>query len=288
MALKLIERRKGTTPEGAEMSFVDHLEELRWHIVRAVIAILICAIACFVYIDELMDVVIFGPIEKGFVTYEWLCKFGHKIGAGDSLCLPVPDVQMQTTTFGGQFISSITIAFISGLIIAFPYVFWEVWRFIKPALKPTELKHTRGAIFFVSFFFLLGVAFGYFLLAPFTFSFLSNYKIGTHNIIETKPVLNDYIDNLIDITVGAGLAFELPVVSFVLTRIGLITPGFLKEYRKYAYVGLLVIAAVITPSPDWMSQLIVVLPLILLYELSIVISGRVAREEKRKEEEEWS
>jgi sec-independent protein translocase protein TatC len=288
LALKLIERRKGTTPEGAEMSFVDHLEELRWHIVRAVIAILICAIACFVYIDELMDVVIFGPIEKGFVTYEWLCKLGHKIGAGDSLCLPVPDVQMQTTTFGGQFISSITIAFISGLIIAFPYVFWEVWRFIKPALKPTELKHTRGAIFFVSFFFLLGVAFGYFLLAPFTFSFLSNYKIGTHNIIETKPVLNDYIDNLIDITVGAGLAFELPVVSFVLTRIGLITPGFLKEYRKYAYVGLLVIAAVITPSPDWMSQLIVVLPLILLYELSIVISGRVAREEKRKEEEEWS
>lgn len=270
------------------MSFVDHLEELRWHIVRAVIAILICAIACFIYIDELMDVVIFGPIEKGFVTYEWLCNFGHKIGAGDSLCLPVPDVQMQTTTFGGQFISSITIAFISGLIIAFPYVFWEVWRFIKPALKPTELKHTRGAIFFVSFFFLLGVAFGYFLLAPFTFSFLSNYKIGTHNIIETKPVLNDYIDNLIDITVGAGLAFELPVVSFVLTRIGLITPGFLKEYRKYAYVGLLVIAAVITPSPDWMSQLIVVLPLILLYELSIIISGRVAREEKRKEEEEWS
>lgn len=288
MALKLIERRKENTPEGAEMSFVDHLEELRWHIVRAVLAVLICAIACFIYIDELMDVVIFGPIEKGFVTYEWLCNFGHKIGAGDSLCLPVPDVQMQTTTFGGQFISSITIAFMSGLIIAFPYVFWEIWRFIKPALKPAELKHTRGAIFFVSFFFLLGVAFGYFLLAPFTFSFLSNYKIGTHNIIETKPVLNDYIDNLIDITVGAGLAFELPVISFVLTRIGLITPGFLKEYRKYAYVGLLVIAAVITPSPDWMSQLIVVLPLILLYELSVIISGRVAKEQKRKEEEEWS
>jgi sec-independent protein translocase protein TatC len=288
LALKLIERRKENTPEGAEMSFVDHLEELRWHIVRAVLAVLICAIACFIYIDELMDVVIFGPIEKGFVTYDWLCRFGHKIGAGDSLCLPVPDVQMQTTTFGGQFISSITIAFMSGLIIAFPYVFWEVWRFIKPALKPAELKHTRGAIFFVSFFFLLGVAFGYFLLAPFTFSFLSNYKIGTHNIIETKPVLNDYIDNLIDITVGAGLAFELPVISFVLTRIGLITPGFLKEYRKYAYVGLLVIAAVITPSPDWMSQLIVVLPLIMLYELSIVISGRVAKDQKRKEEEEWS
>lgn len=288
MALKLIERRKENGPEGAEMSFVDHLEELRWHIVRSVIAVLIGAIACFIYIDQLMDVVIFGPIEKGFVTYSWLCEFGHKIGAGDSLCLPAPDVKMQTTTFGGQFISSITIAFVSGFIIAFPYVFWEIWRFIKPALKPGELKHTRGAIFFVSFFFLLGVAFGYFLLAPFTFSFLSNYKIGTQNIIETKPVLNDYIDNLIDITVGAGLAFELPVISFVLTRIGLITPSFLKEYRKYAYVGLLVIAAVITPSPDWMSQMIVVLPLIMLYELSVVISAKVAKDEKRKEEEEWS
>lgn len=269
------------------MSFVDHLEELRWHIVRAVLAILICAIGVFIFIDEVMDVVIFGPIEKGFVTYEWLCNLGHRIGAGDSLCLPPPEVQMQTTTFGGQFISSITIAFMSGVIIAFPYVFWEVWRFIKPALKPQEVKHTRGAIFFVSFFFLLGVAFGYFLLAPFTFSFLSNYKIGTQNIIETKPVLNDYIDNLIDITVGAGLAFELPVISYVLTRIGIVTPRFLIEYRKYAYVGLLVIAAVITPSPDWMSQLIVVLPLILLYEFSIIISRRVSKQQLKKEEEEW-
>ena len=287
MALKLIERRKEGVSPGADMSFVDHLEELRWHVVRAVLAILICAIGVFIFIDEVMDVVVFGPIEKGFVTYEWLCNLGHRIGAGDSLCLPPPEVQMQTTTFGGQFISSITIAFMCGVIIAFPYVFWEVWRFIKPALKPQEVKHTRGAIFFVTFFFLLGVAFGYFLLAPFTFSFLSNYKIGTQNIIETKPVLNDYIDNLIDITVGAGLAFELPVISYVLTRIGIITPRFLIEYRKYAYVGLLVIAAVITPSPDWMSQLIVVLPLILLYEFSIVISRRVSKQQLKKEEEEW-
>jgi sec-independent protein translocase protein TatC len=135
---------------------------------------------------------------------------------------------------------------------------------------------------------MLGVAFGYFLLAPFTFSFLANYKVGTHNIIETKPILNDYIDNLVDITVGAGLAFELPVISYVLTRIGLITPKFLKEYRKYAYVALLVIAAVITPSPDWMSQMIVVMPLILLYELSIIVSGRVQKDKIKAEEEEWS
>lgn len=288
MALKILEWRKANTGDDAEMSFVDHLEELRWHVVRALLAIIICAVVVFVYIDEVMDVVIFGPIEKGFVTYSWLCKVGHQLGMGDALCLPAPDVQMQTTTFGGQFISSITIAFVCGVIVAFPYVFWELWRFVKPALKPSELKNTRGAIFFVTFFFLLGVAFGYFLLAPFTFSFLANYKIGTHNIIETKPVLNDYIDNLVDITVGAGLAFELPVVSYVLTRIGLITPRFLREYRRYAYVALLIIAAIITPSPDWMSQMIVVLPLMGLYELSIVISARVSRNIIKREEEEWS
>ncbi|MES2648637.1 MAG: twin-arginine translocase subunit TatC [Bacteroidota bacterium] len=286
MAFNLLER-KNENSEGEEMSFVDHLEALRWHIVRAVIAVLVCAIVVFVYIDEVMDIVIFGPLEKGFVTYEWLCGLGRKIANSDALCLPVPNVQMQTTTFGGQFLSSITIAIMSGLIIAFPYILWEIWRFIKPALKPEELKNTRGAIFFVTFFFLLGVAFGYFMLAPFTFSFLSNYKIGTQNIIETKPVLNDYIDNLVDITVGAGLAFELPVISFVLTRIGIITPSFLREYRKYAYVALLMVAAIITPSPDWMSQMIVVLPLIILYEFSVIVSGRVFKQELKKEAE-WS
>lgn len=288
MALKLLERRKEGVAEGAEMSFIDHLEELRWHIMRSVVAILVGAITVFVYIDEVMDVIIFGPIEKGFVTYTWLCEMGQKIGIGDSLCLPAPDIQMQTTTFGGQFVSSITIAFVCGVIAAFPYIFWELWRFVKPALKPVELKATRGAIFWVTFFFLMGVAFGYFLLAPFTFSFLANYTIGTKNIIVTRPSLNDYIDNLIDITVGAGLAFELPVISFVLTRIGIITPRFLREYRKYAYVGLLVIAAIITPSPDFTSQLLVVFPLILLYEFSVMVSARVSKKIIAEEEKEWS
>ncbi len=299
MALKLLKRRevnkKLTNPddefhdyeEESEMSFVDHLEELRWHVIRSLLAVMLCGIVIFVYIDPIMDMVIFGPIEKGFVTYDWLCNLGRSIGIGDSLCLPPPDVQMQTTSFGGQFISSITISFVSGFIVAFPYILWEVWRFVKPALRPNELSSTRGAIAFVTFFFLMGVSFGYFILAPFTFSFLANYKIGTYNIIETKPVLDDYISNLVDITLGTGLAFQLPVLSYVLTRIGIITPKFLREYRKYAYVGLLVLAAVITPSPDWMSQVIVVLPLIALYEFSVFISGRVYKKELEKEEE-WS
>ena len=204
-----------------------------------------------------------------------------------SLCMPGIDVKLQTTTFSSQFISSISIAFIGGFIVAFPYVFWEFWRFLKPALSPKELKSTRGAIFWVSFFFLLGIAFGYFLLAPFTFSFLANYKLGAMGLLETRPTLDDYIDNMVDILIGAGLAFQLPMVSFVLTRIGLITPAFLRTYRKYAYVAILVVAAIITPSPDWMSQTIVALPLILLYELSIRISVRVMKQRAKRDAEDW-
>lgn len=287
MALNLLERRNKLSEDGAEMSFVDHLEELRWHIVRSLLAVIIMAILIFVFLDQVMDLVVFGPLNNGFVTYKYLCDFGRWLGAGDSLCLPSPQVQMQTTTFGGQFMGAISIAFVGGFIAAFPYIFWELWRFIKPALTPKELKSSRGAIFFVTFFFMLGVSFGYFLLAPFTFSFLANFKIGTLNVIETKPVLNDYISNLVDITLGTGLAFQLPVVSYVLTRIGLITPNFLKEYRKYAVVALLVLAAVITPSPDWMSQLIVVIPLLALYEFSILVSKRVYRQDVEREEAEW-
>ncbi|MEO7311837.1 MAG: twin-arginine translocase subunit TatC [Chitinophagaceae bacterium] len=286
MALDLLKRRN--RPGEEEMSFVDHLEELRWHIVRSVIAVVILGIVCFVYQDFLFDRVILAPIQNNFITYKLFCELGQKLGMGNSLCMPAMSISMQTTTFGGQFLSSITICFVMGFIVAFPYVFWEFWKFLKPALKPGELKNTRGAIFWVTFFFILGVGFGYYLMAPFTFNFLANYKIGTHNIIETRPTISDYIDNMMDITLGSGLAFELPVISFVLTRIGLITPKFLKDYRKYAYVALLVIAAVITPSPDWMSQTIVVIPLIILYELSIVVSKRVAKDQKQKDKEEWS
>ncbi len=264
------------------MSFVDHLEELRWHVVRSLIAVLVVAIVIFVNIDIYFDKVILGPIRADFISYDLLCRFSHWAGMGDSLCVPPLEAQLLATAFGSQFISSITIAFMSGFIVAFPYIFWEFWRFIKPALTDRELKTTRFAIFFVSFFFFAGAAFGYYLLAPFTFSFLGNYQLGDLQMLETRPTLADYISNLINITLGAALAFQLPVVAYVLTRIGLITPAFLKTYRKYAYVGILIVAAVITPSPDWMSQMIVCVPLIILYEFSIVISKRIYTVEEAK------
>lgn len=264
------------------MSFVDHLEELRWHIVRSLIAVLVVAIVIFVYMDTYFDTVILGPLRPDFVSYEALCRFSRWAGLGDSLCVPVANTKLQATTFGSQFISSISIAFVSGFIIAFPYVFWEFWKFIKPALTEKEVKSTRFAIIFVSFFFFTGAAFGYYLLAPFTFSFLGNYKLGNMQLLETRPMLSDYVDNLVNITLGAAVAFQLPVVAYVLTRIGLITPAFLKTYRKYAYVAILIVAAIITPSPDWMSQMIVCVPLAILYEFSIILSKRIYAIEEAK------
>lgn len=281
MALNFFKRNPGQ----AEMSFIEHLEALRWHIVRSVLAIVVVAIFSFLKIDWIFENIIMGPLQKDFISVVGLCNLSHFLHIGNTLCLPASNVQLQTTAFGSQFISSITIAFVCGFIIAFPYVFWEFWRFVKPALSTKEIKSTRGSIFFVTFFFLLGISFGYFLLAPFTFSFLSNYKLGISNLLIARPTLDDYLDNLLDILIGSGIAFQLPLISYVLTHIGLITPNFLRTYRKYAYVAILFVAAIITPSPDWMSQTIVALPLIILYEISIRISVRVEKVKMKRDAE---
>jgi Twin arginine targeting (Tat) protein translocase TatC len=276
-------KRKKSLAHPDEMSFVDHLEVLRWHIVRSLIAVVVVSIVLFIRIDWLFDNIIYGPMRADFASYVKLCSFSRTIFNSDALCMPPPEVNMQVTAFGSQFISSITIALVGGIIVAFPYIVWELWRFIKPALNAKELSYARGSIFWVTFFFLLGVLFAYFLLAPFTFSFLSNYKLGSLHALETRPTLDDYIENMMNIVLGTGLAFELPVFTYVLAKIGLVSARFMKNYRKYAYVGILLIAAVITPSPDWMSQLIVSLPLFSLYEISILVAKKVEHNNLKEE-----
>lgn len=288
MAISILKRIGQREDQQEEMTFIDHLEALRWHIVRSLLAVLALAVVIFIKIDWVFDRVISGPLQNDFVTYIQLCRLGHWLHLGDAFCMPPMNIKMQTTAFSSQFMSSITIAFVGGFIAAFPYVFWEFWRFIKPALTPSEVKSTRGSIFFVSFFFFTGAAFGYFLLGPFTFNFLSNYTLGSSHILETRPTLDDYLDNLVNLILGCGIAFELPVLTYVLTKMGLVTPSFLKTYRKYAIVVILVVAAVITPSPDWSSQLLVFVPLFLLYQFSILVSKRAYKEMEQKEAEEWS
>lgn len=270
------------------MTFIDHLEELRGHIVRSIIAVLVMAIIIFVYRNWVFDNIIRGPINPNFISYTALCKFSHWAHLGETFCMPPVKVDLITNSFGGQFLGAISMALVLGIIAAFPFIFWEFWKFVKPALKEKELNNTRFAIFWVSFFFFCGAAFGYFLLGPFTFNFLAGFQLGSEGSIVTLPTFGDYIDNLTNIILGCGLAFELPVLASLLTRIGLVTPSFLRRSRKYAAVVILLLSAFITPSPDWMSQLIVFIPLWSLYELSIFVSARVFKKMEARENEEWS
>ncbi len=268
------------------MSFIDHLEVLRWHIVRSALVLVIIACVIFFKIDWVFDNIIYAPARKDFITYTGLCNLGHKLHLGDALCMPPVDIRLLGSTVSGPFMSAIYISFMGAIIVAFPYLFWELWRFVKPALSDKELKYARGSIGWVSLCFFCGGAFGYYLLAPFTFNFLANFQLGTLKVYNYLPTLDDFIETLTDIILGCGLAFELPVLAYVLSKLGLITPTFLKSYRKYAYVVILIVAAVITPSPDWTSQTIVAVPLIILYEISIFISRRVDRL-RVKEEAQW-
>jgi sec-independent protein translocase protein TatC len=279
--------RKGEEAEQTEMSFVDHLEALRWHIMRSVIVWLVAAIAIFVFVDWIYDNIILAPSSESFVTYGALCRFGRWLGVGDGLCMPPVKINFLVNQVNGTFTSALNISMVGAVIIAFPYIFFELWQFVKPALSPTEKQYARGSIFWVSLCFFLGAAFGYYLLAPFTFNFLASFTLGKTGAIQYQPTINDYIDSLTNIILGCGIAFELPILAYVLGKIGLITARFLRDYRKYAFVVILLIAAIITPSPDITSQVLVSLPLLLLYEISVLIVSRIDKK-RAKEEKEWS
>jgi sec-independent protein translocase protein TatC len=268
-----------------EMSFIDHLEALRWHVIRSVIAVLVGAIVVFIYSDFVVDHLLFAPTRPDFISSRWLCAIGHKIGIGNTLCFPPVTAKFLENTMTGQFIASFTLAFIGGFIIAFPYVFWEFWKFVKPALSAKELKKTRGVIFWVSLLFFTGVAFGYFILTPFMVNFYFNYKLSEQIVI--MPSFSDYLENLVYTTVGIGVLFQMPLLVMVLARIGIVTAKFLRKYRRHAFVIILIAAAIITPSTDPFSLTIVTIPLYALFEASIIIASRINKRQE-KESKEWS
>ena len=267
------------------MSFIDHLEELRWHLIRAVLAIVVGAIVVMIYAREIVDEVLMAPTRADFVSSRWLCNLGHTLHIGETLCFPPVEAKFLENQMTGQFISYFTIGFIGGFIVAFPYIFWEFWRFVRPALSAKELKKTRGVIFWVSFLFFLGVLFGYFILTPFMVNFYFTYKLS--DLIEIKPTFSDYLENLTYTTVGVGILFQLPLLVLILSKVGFITARFLRKYRRHALVVILIIAAIITPTTDPFSLTIVTIPLYILYEASISVAARVEKR-KAKKEQEWS
>ena len=263
-----------------EMSFLEHLEELRWHLVRASVAILFFAIIAFIGKSILFDEIIFGPRQIDFPTYRFFCEASRYIGVKEVFCLEEMPFQILNTKMAGQFSTHIWVSLIAGFILAFPYVIWELWRFIKPGLHPGERKYSRLILFFAAVLFMMGVLFGYFLIAPLSIQFLTTYNISSevNNLID----LMSYISTVATVTLAAGLIFELPIIVYFLARTGLLTPEWMRTYRRHAFVLTLILSAVITP-PDISSQILVAFPIVILYEISIGICARVVRNMERRE-----
>jgi len=269
MALKW---KKGEKGEG-EMSFLEHLEELRWHIIRSVIAIVIFMVVAFVFKNLIFDSIILAPKEPGFITNRILCSISEK------LCINQEHVNLISIKMSGQITTHIVVALVAGLILAFPVIIFEFWRFLRPALHSNEARHARGAVVISSLLFFLGVLFGYFLLAPLSIHFLTTYSVSEDVVNQIN--IRSYIGTLTSICLATGLVFELPIIAYFLTKIGVITPSFMRKYRKHAIVVIFIVAAIITP-PDVFSQMLVSIPLLILYEVSIYVSAVVM---KRREKE---
>jgi sec-independent protein translocase protein TatC len=279
-----IKRRGGNE---AEMSFLDHLEELRWHIIKSLIAIIIAGIIIFVKTTYVFDHIIFAPKNPDFWTFQMMCKLATLVHIS-SLCVGTFNVAITNIDMSGQFMISLQNAFTLGLIVTFPYVLWQAWQFMSPALYEQERSKVSGIVISGSFLFYLGVVFGYYLIVPFTVYFLGTYQVSAQ--VPNQINLSSYIETVTGLSFACGLVFEFPLVIYLLAIIGLATHQLLSQYRKYAFVIILFIAAVITPSPDMVSQTLVAVPLFGLYEIGILISRRVAKrriDRPLKEEEEY-
>lgn len=254
-----------------EMSFWEHLESLRWHFIRSVVVIITLAIVAFIYNDILFSKIILAPKEPAFLTNKFFCWLGGVVDV-DYLCINNVSLKLINTEMSGQLTLSVYISIITGLIIAIPYVLWEMWRFVKPALSQKERRYSSGFVYVTSFLFLLGVVFSYYIIVPLTVNFLGTYQVSSS--VENYISLSSYISTVLTLCFSTGLVFLFPILVYFLTKIGIITPSFLSKNRKYIIVIILVIAAIITP-PDIFSQVMVTIPLYALYEISIYVSRMV-------------
>lgn len=264
------------------MTFLQHLEELRWHIIRSLLAVVVGAILAFIFKNVIFDHVLLAPKNADFITNRLLCRLSEIVNV-PVLCINQKPLQLISIKMSGQFTTHINIALVSGIILAFPYIFWEFWSFFRPALYEKERRYARGAVLSASLLFMTGILFGYFIISPLSINFLSSYRVS--ETVLNQISINSYIGSLTSVVLAAGITFELPIVVFFLSRIGVLTPDFMRRYRKHAIIVILILAAIITP-PDIFSQILVTIPLVFLYELSIFISVRVYRNRQKDEGDE--
>jgi len=262
-------KKSNQTKNPNEMSFLDHLEELRWHLIRATLAVVIAGLIAFIAKDFIFDTILFGPKKTNFLTYRMLCALSQSLGFDESFCLDKLPFVIQSRTMAGQFSAHIWTAITAGFIISFPYIIWEFWRFVSPAMHTNEKRNAKGFILITSILFFIGVLFGYYIITPLSINFLGAYQVSEEVLNEFD--LSSYIGLIRASVLSCGLVFELPIIIFFLSKIGLVTPEVLKKYRKYSLVVVLILSAIITP-PDIASQIIVSIPILILYEISIFIS----------------
>ncbi len=255
-----------------EMSFWDHLTELRKRLFRMIFVWVAMTIVAFIYSRFIFDKILLAPKEPSFITYKWLCKLGQLLHV-ETLCLPPMSLSIINLNLSGQFMTDMTVSMFAGLILGFPLIIHQLWQFIMPALYVKERRYARRAVFVMSFLFIIGVLFSYYFMVPWTLNFLGTYQVSS--MVVNQISLSSYISTVTSTILGVGIVFELPVVIYVLAKLGVVTPKFLKTNRKYALVIILIVAAIITP-PDVFSQTIATIPLYALYEISILVAKRVS------------
>ncbi len=271
-------KKKGKKTFQGEMSFLEHLEELRWHIIKSVIIVSVFAVVAFLMKDFIFSEVIFKPKMPDFWSNRMMAKLGELVGS-DVLKINQNPLKLIALKMSDQFMLHFTVAIIAGLIAASPFVFYEIWSFIKPALYEKERKHASGAVFFTSVLFLIGILFGYFVIVPLSIDFLTTYSVSPE--VENQINMRSYISTVTSITFASGFIFLLPIFSYFLSKVGILTPQFMRSYRKHSYVVMLLVAAIITP-PDVFSQVMVAIPLVFLYEISIFISRSVVKKREKE------
>lgn len=266
----------------AEMSFFEHLEILRWHIIRSVLAIIVFAILAFSFYDFVFDEIIMGPKNLDFWTYRMMCKLGALLSIDDFCVTKIP-FNLISTELTGQFMLQINSCLLLALAMGFPYFLFEIWLFIKPALSEIERKSARGFVFYATLLFALGALFGYYIVVPLSINFLANVSLNIE--IVNQITIDNYLSTIATLTIGCGIVFLLPILIFILSKLGLMTPAFLRASRSYAAVIILILAAVITPSADVVTMLTVAAPMFILYEISIMVSVNVKKKKDIKEKE---
>jgi sec-independent protein translocase protein TatC len=274
-------KNKGKSLE-AEMSFFDHLDVLRKHLLRSLLVVTILVGVSFYFTDFIWHSVIMAPKSPDFWTYRMMCKLVEAFPSiGNEFCITNIQAKIINTEMAGQFTLQMNSCIMAGIIMGIPYLLFEIWLFIKPALLEAERKSASGFVAFASFLFAIGLLFGYYMICPLSINFLVNYTVDSS--IENTFTISSYLSTVLTLTIGSGIIFQLPVIIYILSKLGIMTPKFMRSTRRYAAVLILIVAAVVTPTADPYTMLIVAFPLFLLYELSILISANIEKKRQKAE-----